>query len=206
MATLADSISDCPNRPTVLSVQKDRSDRRDREMGSSMSNSHAELKLSGDRPPWQPVRPPKRGQDRRAFNIFMMLPGLSISFYAAALGKSRSSVSVYRAAARDAALADPAIMAGVRAAIWDMSREDGLQMARLRGQAHLPSWSRLAIGDYRKQGFTRREIAKAFRCSLGTVTNVLLGKGGAYSLFSGEHRLTNAQLNPPGKWRGATNQ
>ncbi len=85
-----------------------------------------------------------------------------------------------------------------------MRAEHGLQMARLRGKAQLPAWSRLAIGEYRNRGFTRREIAAAFHCSPGTVANVLQGKGSAYALFSGERRLTHAQQHPPGRWeRGA---
>lgn len=169
-----------------------------------MTSSHSEkpLRVAGE--PWQPVRPPRRGEDRTAFNAFMLLPGLSLSFYAAALGRSRSSISSYRAAAIDAAQSDPAIMAAVDAAVWAMRAEHGLQMARLRGSAQLPAWSRLAIGEYRKRGFSRRDIATAFRCSPGTVANVLQGKGTSYALFSGERRLTNTQRHPPGKWRART--
>lgn len=165
-----------------------------------MTNSHSQRALRVEGEPWRPVRPPKRGEDRAAFNAFMLLPGLSLSFYAAALGRSRSSVSAYRAAAIEAAQSDPAIAAAVDAAVWAMRAEHGLQMARLRGKAQLPSWSRLAIGEFRKRGFTRREIAVAFRCSPGTVANVLQGKGTAYALFSGERRLTPAQQPPPGRW------
>jgi hypothetical protein len=131
----------------------------------------------------------------------MLLPGLSISFYAAALGRSRSSVASYRAAAIEAAQSDPAITAAVDAAVRAIRAEHGLQMARLRGKAQLPAWSRLAIGEYRKQGFSRRHIATAFCCSPGTVANVLQGKGTAYALFSGERRLTNVQRDPPGRWQ-----
>lgn len=55
------------------------------------------------------------------------------------------------------------------------------------------------MGEYRKRGFSRREIATPFRCSSGTVANVLQGKGTAHGLFSGERRLTHAQRNPPGR-------
>ena len=165
-----------------------------------MTNSHSEKALNIEGEPWQPVRPPKRGEDRTAFNAFMLLPGLSFSFYAASLGRSRSSVANYRAAALEASRIDPAIMAAVDAAVWAMRAEHGLQMARLRGRTQLPAWSRLAIGEYRKRGFSRREIANAFRCSSGTVANVLQGKGTSFALFSGERRLTPAQQNPPGRW------
>lgn len=166
-----------------------------------MTKSHSERALKVEGEPWQPVRPPKRGEDRRAFHAFMLLPGLSLSFYAATLGRSRSSVATYRTAAIEAARADPAIMIAVDAAVWAMRAEHGLQMARLRGKAQLPGWSRLAICEYRKHGFSRREIAAAFRCSAGTVANVLQGKGTSYALFSGERRLTHAQRHPPRKWR-----
>ncbi len=165
------------------------------------TNSHSERAPRIEGEPWQPVRPPKRGKDRTAFHAFMLVPGFSLSFYAAALGRSRSSVAAYRAAAIEAARSDPAIMAAVDAAVWSMRAEHGLKMARLRGKAQLPAWSRLAIGEYRKRGFTRREIAAAFRCSPGTVANVLQGKGSAYALFSGERRLTQAQQHPPGRWQ-----
>lgn len=158
------------------------------------------MTLSGDGEPWLPVRPPKRGESRTAFHAFMLLPGLSLSFYAAALGRSRSSVATYRAAAFDAAQSDPEVMAAVDAAVRAMRAEHGLQMARIRGGAQLTAWSRLAMNDYRKRGFSRREIAAAFRCSPGTVANVLQGKGTTYALFSGERRLTHAQKRPPGCW------
>lgn len=165
-----------------------------------MTSSHSEKLLRIECEPWRPIRPPKRGEDRTAFNAFMLLPGMSLSFYAAALGRSRSTVATYRAAAIEAARSHPAIMAAVDAAVWAMRAEHGLQMARVRGKAQLPAWSRLAIGEYRKRGFSRREIAAAFRCAPGTVANVLQGKGTAYTLFSGERRLTHAQRNPPNKW------
>lgn len=188
-------LSDCPVRKNRLNKARHRGD------AILMTNSHSERVLNLERELWQPVSPPKRGKDRTAFHAFMLLPGLSLSFYAAALGRSRSSVTTYREAAAEAARSDPAIMAAVETAIVKLSHDDGLQMARIRGKTQLPSWSRLAIGEYRKRGFTRREIATAFRCSPGTVANVLQGKGSAYALFSGERRLTHAQQRPPGQWR-----
>jgi len=165
-----------------------------------MTKSHSERALRVEGGPWQLVRPPKRGQNRTAFNAFMLLPGLSVSFYAAALGRSRSSVATYRAAAMEAARSNPAIMAAVDATVWSMRAEHGLQMAKVRGSAQLTAWSRLAIFEYRRRGFSRREIAAAFRCSPGTVANILQGKGTAYALFSGERRLTPSQLCPSGRW------
>ncbi len=166
-----------------------------------MTSSHSELALRIEGEPWQPVRPPKRGEDRTAFHAQLLMPGFSLAFHAAALRRSCSTVATYRAAAIEAAHSDPAIMAAVEAAVWSMRAEHGLQMARVRGKAQLPAWSRLAIGEYRKRGFSRREIASAFRCSPGTVANVLQSKGWAYALFSGERRLTKAQQQPPGRWQ-----
>lgn len=189
-----------PNHPTVLLSESRERQAGHRGSALMVTSSHSERALTVEAEPWQIVRPPKRGQDRTAFHAFMLLPGLSLAFYAGVLGRSRSSIAAYRAAAIEAAQLDPAIIDAVNAAVWAMRAEHGLRMARLRGKAQLPSWSRLAIGEYRKRGFSRREIAAAFRCSPGTVANVLQGKGSAYALFSGERRLTQAQRNPPGRW------
>ena len=169
-----------------------------------MTNSHTERTRRVDGEPWQPVQLPRRGDDRTKFHAFMLMPGLSLSFYAAVLDRSLSSVATYRAAAIGAAGSDPAIMAAVRSAVGALRAEHGLQMARVRGGAQLPAWSRLAIREYRKRGFSRCEIGAAFRCSPGTVANVLQGKGTAYAPFSGERRLTDFQRDPPGKWTART--
>ena len=171
-----------------------------------MTNSHTERRLKAESATWQPIRPPKRGQSRTAFHVYILLPGFSLAFHAETLGRSRTSIATYRAAAIKAARSDRSILAAVDAAVWAMRAEDGLQMARLRGKAQLPSWSRLAIGEYRKRGVSRRDIATAFRCSTGTVANVLQGKGTAYALFSGERRLSHAQRDPPGRWQRGRNR
>lgn len=165
-----------------------------------MTSSHAKLTPTIDRGTWQPIRVPARGQDRTAFHAFVLLPGLSISFLAAVLERSRSSVSAYRRAARKAAQTDPTISKTVEAAIWAMRAEHGIQMAQLRGTSQLPSWSRLAIGEFRKRGWTRKRIAAEFRCSISTVDNVLSGNGVSYAPFSGQRRLTAAQQRPSGQW------
>ena len=43
-----------------------------------------------------------------------------------------------------------------------------------------PWLSRVAIIAYRKQGLTRRELARAFRCSESTIDNVLRRSGWRY--------------------------
>lgn len=169
-----------------------------------MTNFHLEpvQRVEGD--PWKPVMLPKRGHDRTAFHAYMLLPGLSLAFHATTLRRSRSTVAAYRVAAIEALLSDPSIAPAVDAAVRAMRPEHGLQMARLRSTAQLPSWSRLAIYEYRKRGFSRREIATAFRCSFGTVANVLQGKGRAVGFFTVERRLTDAQRNPPSRWQPGT--
>lgn len=167
----------------------------------SMTNSHTEKLLQIGANQWKPISPPKSGDDRTAFYAFMLLPGFSISFFAATLRRSRSSITAYRAAAIKAAQLNPAILEAVHAAVCTITAEHGLQMARLRGKSQLPAWSRLAVREYSKQGFSRREIAVAFKCSPGTVANVLQGKGTAYVVFTGERCLTTSQKKPAGRWR-----
>lgn len=166
-----------------------------------MTNPHSNRALNVEREPWQPVRPPRRGQDRTAFHAYMLVPGLTLAFHAVTLRRSRTTVASYRAAAIQAAGRNPSIAPAVDAAVRAMRPPHGLQMARLRGTIQLPFWSRLAIYDYRKRGFSRREIAAAFRCSPGTVANVLQGKGRADGRFTGERSLTYTQRNPPGRWQ-----
>lgn len=174
---------------------------RQHESAVSTTNSHSGSTVAADEMLWQPVRPPRRGEPRTAFHAQMLMPGFSLAFHAAALGRSRTSIMSYRAAAIEAARSDPRVLEAVDAAIWAMRPEHGLAMAQARGTAQLPYWSRLAICDYRKRGLSRPAIANAFRCSLGTVANVLQGKGSSYSLFSGVRCLTSAQRNPPRRMR-----
>jgi hypothetical protein len=58
-------------------------------------------------------------------------------------------------------------------------------MARQRGAAQLPHWSRLAIREFRGRGFNGQELTEAFHCSLGTIANVLSGKGRSFQPLSG---------------------
>lgn len=167
------------------------------------TNFHSE-KSTLDKPEtWQPAEIPAHGQCRRAFHSFMLIPGLSGSFFSAALNRSRSSIWSYRAEALRAAKADPTIFDDVGQLVAEIRPEDALAMAQARGAAQLPSWSRMAICEFRKRGHSRAEIAKAFRCSTSTVANVLQGKRAAYDLFTGARRLTPQQANPPGKWHSS---
>lgn len=153
---------------------------------------------------WQPVQPPARGETDAAklnvFHSYILTPGFSQAFHAATLNRSLTTIATYRAKALQAAQADPAIMDIVRENVRAIGAEQGLAMAQARGPAQLPYWSRLAMREFRKRGLGCRDIAAAFRCSLGTVNNVLQGKGTGYASFSGERLLTDAQKAPSGSW------
>jgi hypothetical protein len=174
---------------------------RDHKPSGKATNPHSNLTVNVESARWKPILPPKKGASRNEFYASLLLPGLSLAFHAAALGRSRTSIATYRAAALEAARSDPSIMDGVTTAVGSLRAEDGLKMAQLRGGTQLPFWSRMAISEYCKRGFSRCEIAAAFHCSPGTVANVLQGKGSGYSALSGERRLTKAQRNPIGKWQ-----
>ena len=149
---------------------------------------------------WQPVHPPRRGASeasRADFYAFMLLPGLSVAFHAATLGRSRSSIATYRRQAQEAANRNPDISSLVLAQLSTLNAEAGLQMAQCRGAAQLPHWSLLAICEFRERGFSRRQIASDFRCSLGTVAYALQFRNRSYEPLSGARHLTAAQQRPP---------
>ena len=133
------------------------------------------------------------------FHAYMLLPGFSIGFHAATLGRSRTSISTYRAQAEQAARDKPEIAAMVQVMLCGMSAEDGLEMARRRGGSQLPHWSRLAIREFRSRGLDRQELSEAFCCSPGTIANVLSGKGMGFRPMSGARILTAVQQSPPGR-------
>jgi hypothetical protein len=173
---------------------------RNHKTSGKRVNFHSVSTMGLESAHWKPILPPKRGASRNEFHASLLLPGLSLAFHAAALGRSRTSIATYRAAASEAARSDPSIMDAVTAAIGSLRAEDGLKMAQCRGRTQLPFWSRMAISEYRKRGLSRHEIAAAFHCSPGTVANVLQGRGSGYGALSGERRLTETQRNPLGKW------
>ena len=149
---------------------------------------------------WQPVSPPRRGasnEQNTAFHAYMLIPGYSVAFHAATLGRSRTSIANYRAQARQAELDNPAVRQMLDAFLEALRPEHGLQMAQCRGAAQLPHWSLLAIAEYRARGYSRREIAAAFRCSPGTVAHALQFRNRSYEPLSGVRRLTAAQERPP---------
>ena len=154
---------------------------------------------------WQPVRPPTRGANeasRADFYAFMLLPGLTIAFHAATLGRSRSSIATYRRQAQEASMRNPDIADRVFAQLGSLDANAGLQMAQCRGAAQLPHWSLLAICEFRERGISRRQIASDFRCSLGTVAHTLQFRNRSYEPLSGARRLTKGQQRPPRQFKG----
>ena len=136
----------------------------------------------------------------------MLLPGLTIAFHAATLGRSRSSIATYRRQAQEAATRNPDIAARVLAQLGTLDAEAGLEMAQRRGAAQLPHWSLLAICEFRERGFSRRQIASDFRCSLGTVAHALQFRNRSYEPLSGARRLTTPQQRPPKKFKARNAQ
>ena len=158
---------------------------------------------------WQPVRPPRRGASdaaKAAFQAYMLVPGLSVSFHAATLGRSRSSIATYRRQAQEAATRNPDIATRVLAQLGALNADAGLEMARLRGRAQLPHFSLLAICEFREKGHSRRQIAADFRCSTGTVAHALQFRNRSYEPLSGARRLTNPQQRPPKQFKARNAQ
>lgn len=169
-------------------------------MSSSHTDSPSNRSGATAAVPWQPVGPPKRGaseSSRADFYAFMILPGLTIAFHAATLGRSRSTISSYRRQAQEAASNNPLIGTLVLAQLGALTAYDGLQMALLRGSAQLPHFSLLAICEFRERGLSRRQIASDFRCSPGTVAHALQFRNRSYEPLSGARRLTTTQQRPP---------
>ena len=131
----------------------------------------------------------------------MLVPGLSVAFHAATLGRSRSSIATYRRQAQEASMRNPDIAARVLAQLGVLDAEAGLKMAQCRGTAQLPHWSLLAICEFRERGFSRRQIASDFRCSPGTVAHALQFRNRSYEPLSGARRLTKGQQGPPKQFK-----
>lgn len=173
-----------------------------------MANSHTDFgeisspteEIGG----WHPPKPPKRGaryvSKLRAFYAYILSPGFTMAFHSIVLNRSPTSIAAYRAKALRAAKAEPEILEMVTAYVRLIGPQQALEMAQARGAAQMPYWSRLAVCEWHRQGLSRAEIAKAFRCAPGTVDNILHAKGKFFEGFSGNRRLTYAQLAPPGRW------
>lgn len=160
-------------------------------------SDECDFELQVSRTTWRPVPPPTASEPLAPFYISILLPGLSTAFLQTVLGRSYNTVRKYKAEARQAAMEEPLIASGVQDLMASLTSADGLAMARARGCCQLPFWSRLAIADYVKFGFSLSSIARAFYCSCRTISNVI-----EQTDFCRPDRvLTPHQLNPPGKFK-----
>lgn len=130
---------------------------------------------------WRPLYPGEQGHQ-----VMILLPGFSTSFWMRAYGRCYSTIAAWKAKAR-------ADEDEIQKAMSTLAPADGLAIARFRGPAQMPFWSRLAIADYRKRGFRVREIAEAFQCSERTVANVI----SQTRFLSPARHLTEYQRKPP---------
>ncbi|MAC58567.1 MAG: hypothetical protein CMH85_09885 [Novosphingobium sp.] len=146
---------------------------------------------------WRPVPPPIAGEPMAPFYISILLPGLSTAYLQTVLNRSYNSIRKHKAKARQAAADDPLILRDVQDLMASLSPSDGLAMARVRERCQLPFWSRIAIADYVKAGFSLSSIAAAFRCSPRTVSNVIRNTDFCHV----DRALAAQQLNPPGKFQ-----
>jgi len=143
---------------------------------------------------WQPVPPPARGEDRRAFRIAMLLPGFTNAYHMHTLDRCQTSIAAYRAEALEY---EPELRGEVAALAARLSAPDGMVMARLRGTCWMPYWSRIAIPHFYKLGHSQAAIARAFACSERTVYNIV---NRSLLLFP-DRQKTIYQLQPPARKR-----
>lgn len=137
---------------------------------------------------WQPITPSQSD----AFHISMLIPGIHNAYHMYTLGRCQTSIAYYR---QRAAAREPELRQEVEAATRALTPADGMLMARLRGQCWLPYWSKLAICDYHKQGYSLSKIAEAFVCSERTAFNAVHRT----NYFAVDRQNTPQQLHPPSK-------
>lgn len=136
----------------------------------------------------------------RDLAIYLLTPGFTTAYHARALGISTTTIHKHLAWSRALALADPTITEAVDANCASITPSDGLKMAQRRGSAHLPWWSRLAMADFAARLESTSQVAALFRCSRRTVQLARTRGVLSYNVFTGERRLSAAQISPPGKW------
>jgi hypothetical protein len=138
-------------------------------------------------------RPPSPGGS--SCLVCMLMQGFSRSYWSEALGCSTTTVSKWRARARAAAVLNPELQRAATEAMCALSPADGMYMARIRGRAQMPYWSRVAVVEYRKRGYGLAEIARAFRCATRTITNIIRRT----SFLMPDRVLTQYQESPPAR-------
>jgi hypothetical protein len=130
---------------------------------------------------WHPILPGGPGHD-----VAIIMPGFSVAFWMWTYSRCYTTIAAWRA---KVILDSEAI----HAAMVAITPADGMVMARVRGPCQMPFWSRLAIAQYRKQGFAINEIAVSFKCSPRTVANVLAND----SFLTANRSITEYQRTPP---------
>ena len=148
---------------------------------------------------WRPVPATERGDDK--FHALMLTPGLSIGFLGAVLNRGSTAVYRYREEAKQARERSPDLQRLIDDMLSSITPADGLLMAQIRNRAQLPYWSKLAICDYRKRGYTNIELARAFSCCPRTITRITTRED--FIFFS--RPLPQNKLSPPGKFRNSQN-
>ena len=133
--------------------------------------------------------------------IYLLTPGFTYGYHQHVLGISDITLARHLTVAKCMQTIDPTITEAVNINISSITPEDGLSMALRRGTAHLPHWSRLAICEFYGQLGTANKVAKLFRCSPTTVTNVVKLGAGSFDILSAKRKLAPQQAHPPGKWR-----
>jgi len=132
--------------------------------------------------------------------IYLLTPGFSQAYHRHALAVSDTTVAKYLAWSRDLVAGDASVSDRVSANVASITAEDGLAFAQLRGSAHLPWWSRLAIAEFRHRLNNTVEVARLFNCSRRTVQLALKTLPSSYDFLTGERRLSATQKAPAGMW------
>ena len=160
----------------------------DDNAAASWSIRKARLCSHGNRPLW----------------VYLLTPGFTLGYHQHVLGVSDITLARHLAVARREQTADPTIAEAVYNNVSSITAEDGLAMALRRGTAHLTYWSRMAMCEFYGRLRTANKVAKLFRCSPTTVTNVVRLGAGSFDILSLKRRLAPQQVHPPGKWCSGT--
>ena len=133
--------------------------------------------------------------------MYLLTPGFPQTYHRQLFGVSDTTIAKYVAWSRDLAVTDPSIADVVGENAASITANDGLRFAQLRGSAHLPWWSRLAIAEFNHRLANTGEVAALFKCSRRTVQLALKNLPCSYDFMTGERRLSSTQQAPPGMWR-----
>jgi hypothetical protein len=127
---------------------------------------------------------------------YLLTPGFTCGYHQQTLGASNATIWNYTAWARRHAKCSPRIEEMIAANLASITLDDGVRMARRRGNSHLPFWSRLAICD-RLQSESVAKVAAAFNCSRRTVENVRAGRCVSFHPLTGCRQRSRSQRTPP---------